>query len=173
MNYINSSLETSIVHSTLWHVKNVFTPLALEKIAGCWEHNTIWRMDRPLSRISFDEQQGGPLSLIGDELSHVVSDLIGKKVKYATGKVFIDFPGSQVPRHFDDPSITVMSQFYIDKNQQYPIPGTTFLEPFVHTIPYEFNCGYINLNADKKTHQSPLLKNVIRTSVGYQFLEID
>jgi hypothetical protein len=169
MTYINPDIQAVSVHSTLWQVKNVFTSHALGMIALSWEHDTIWKMDRPLSRLSFDGEQGGPLSLIGNELAGVVSNIIDKKVKYATGKVFVDLPGSQVPRHYDDPSITVMSQFYLDNNSIYPIPGTTFLEPFVHTIPYEFNCGYINLNADKKIHQSPILKHVIRTSVGYQF----
>lgn len=169
MSYINPEVEIFPVHATLWQVKNIFTDNALDIFNMTFNPDTIWKMDRPLARLSFDGDLKGPISRIGEELATTVGNTIGQPVEYRAGKVFIDLPGSEVPRHFDDTAITVMAQFYIGK-YNYPVPGTLFLEPFIYTVPYEFNCGYINLNADKKMHQSPFIKSGIRTSVGYQFI---
>lgn len=170
MNFINPNLEVIKIHNTLWEVKQIFTEDALSFFDSCFDSERRWNMDRRLERLSLpcpgEEDLFYP---IGTQLAETVSNTIGQKVNYATSKLFLDLPKSHVPKHSDADQIYVMSQVYLGKNNDNFIPGTEFLEPVVHTVNYENNCGYFNLNTDKKSHQSVNVMNDYRLSVGFQF----
>ena len=170
MQYLNPNLEVIPIHGSLWEIKNVFTQECLDFIDGFFEHGHNWHMDRRLQRMSFPtSNELSPFLDLGQELCAVAKAAVGRDLRYRVAKLFLDIPGSEVPRHSDADDIVVMSQIYLRKSN-HPIPGTMFLEPTIHTVQYEYNCGYFNLNTDKKIHQSPFLINGYRTSIGFQFI---
>ena len=169
MPQLNPDIQITQIHSTLWEIAEVFTPEFLDQIQQYFEHGTEWHMDRPLSRLSYPiGNDQDPFSEVGWEMAPMVSATIGRDILYRKAKIFLDLPGSEVPRHSDADNIDVMSQVYLLKSDR-PIPGTMFLEPVLHTVKYRYNCGYLNLNTDRKIHQSPFLINGYRTSLGFQF----
>ena len=170
MNFINPDLKIIKIHDTLWEVKQIFTEEALSIFDSCFDNDYKWNMDRRLERLSLkfpiEEDLFSP---IGAQLADTVSNTIEQEVIYACAKIFLDLPNSHVPKHSDSDQIYVMSQVYLGKNNNNLIPGTQFLEPIIHTVNYENNCGYFNLNTDKKIHQSLHVKNDYRLSIGFQF----
>lgn len=166
---INPNIEIIRIHSSLWEVKQVFAKAYLDYLDQFFEYGNNWHMDRRLARLSYpvgnDED---PFWAAGEALSPVVAQAVGNTVQYRKAKLFLDLPGSEVPKHKDANDIDVMTQVYLKKSD-HPVPGTMFLEPYLHTVKYEYNCGYFNLNTDKKIHQSPFVINGYRTSMGFQF----
>lgn len=166
---INPNVTVVSIHSTLWEVKNVFTDSYLAHLDQFFEHGNAWHMDRRLARMSHpvgnDEDPFWPA---GEAMSALVTQAVGQPVQYRKAKLFLDLPGSEVPKHTDASDIDVMTQIYLKKSD-HPVPGTMFLEPYIHTVKYEYNCGYFNLNTDRKIHQSPFVINGYRTSMGFQF----
>ena len=164
---LNPDLEIVIIHSTLAEIKNVFTTATLELIDGYFEHDHEWLMDRRLARLSYPTRNDiDPFKEIGQDMCSLANEVYANSnLIYRKAKLFLDLPGSEVPKHSDADDIGLMSQVYL-RNSNHPIPGTIFLEPFIHTVKYEYNCGYLNLNFDKKIHQSGFLINGYRTSFG-------
>ena len=166
---INSDIKVVRIHDSLWEVKHVFTDAYLAHLGQFFEYGHAWNMDRRLARLSYPVgNDDDPFWSAGEELSKIVGDTVGQQIQYRKAKLFLDLPGSEVPKHSDANDIDVMSQIYLLKSD-HPMPGTMFLEPIIHTVKYEYNCGYLNLNTDKKIHQSPFVINGYRTSIGFQF----
>jgi len=170
MHYLNPDIDVNVPFDTLWEINSVFTQETLDWLDTFFEHGYHWHMDRRLARMSYpvgnDED---PFRELGLEMAELCRQTTGLDVEYRKAKLFLDLPGSEVPRHRDATDISIMSQVYLMKSN-HPIPGTTFMEPITHTVKYEQNCGYFNLNADLKTHQSGFLTNGYRTSIGFQFV---
>jgi hypothetical protein len=169
MLHINPNIQIHQIHSTLWEIHDVFTTEFLDSIQQYFDYGTGWHMDRRLARLSYPiGNDQDPFSDAGHELSRIVGNTVSREILYRKAKIFLDLPGSEVPKHKDADNIDVMCQVYLMKSD-HPIPGTMFLEPIPHTVKYKFNCGYFNLNTDRKIHQSPFLINGYRTSMGFQF----
>ena len=169
MLHINTNIQVHQIHSTLWEIHDVFTTEFLDSIQQYFDYGTGWHMDRRLARLSYPiGNDQDPFSDVGWEMAPIVSATVGQEILYRKAKIFLDLPGSEVPRHSDADNIDVMSQVYLMKSD-HPVPGTMFLEPVLHTVKYRYNCGYLNLNTDRKIHQSPFLINGYRTSLGFQF----
>ena len=164
---LNPNLEIVRIHDTLAEIKNVFSQETLDLIDGYFEHDHEWLMDRRLARLSYPTSNDvDPFNAIGLDMCALANEVYNSaNLIYRKSKLFLDLPGSEVPKHSDANDIGLMSQVYL-RNSNHPIPGTIFLEPFIHTVKYEYNCGYLNLNFDKKIHQSGFLINGYRTSFG-------
>lgn len=166
---INSDVTVTQIHSSLWEIENVFTAEFLHSLQQYFDYGTEWHMDRRLARLSYPiGNDDDPFRDMGWNMASWISGIIAQPIHYRKAKLFLDLPGSEVPRHSDADNIDVMSQVYLMKSD-HPIPGTMFLEPVLHTVKYRYNCGYLNLNTDRKIHQSPFLINGYRTSLGMQF----
>lgn len=169
MNYINTAASVESVHSTLYTTHNVLSQDALSMIDGYLGHGHVWLMDRPMARLSLPPgNDEDPFHDVGQEMAAWVSHVFNQKVQYRKAKLFLDLPGSEVPLHKDADNIDVMSQIYLS-HSDHPIPGTTFMEPYPFTVPFRYNCGYLNDNQDRKTHRSGFLINGYRLSIGFQF----
>ena len=168
-NILNKNLQVINIHEFLWEVKEIFSKECLDFLDQFFEYGNEWHMDRKLARLSYPVgNDNDPFWAVGEAVKNLVINTIGHDCRYRKAKLFLDLPGSEVPRHSDAEDIDVMTQVYL-KHSDHPIPGTMFLEPFIHTVKYEYNCGYFNLNTDRKIHQSPFLINGYRTSMGFQF----
>jgi hypothetical protein len=166
---INSDIKITQIHSTLWEIQDVLTEECLADLQRYFDYGTEWHMDRKLSRLSHPiGNDQDPFRDLGFEFAPVVAQAIGQEIWYRKAKLFLDLPGSEVPLHSDADNIDVMSQVYLMKSD-HPVPGTMFLQPVLHTVKYRYNCGYLNLNTDRKIHQSPFVINGYRTSLGFQF----
>lgn len=171
--HISPNIEIIQVHPTLYEIKNVFTQDYLDLIDTRLEYGFLWNMDRKLQRLShsgIEENNMDPFYHSGAELASLVSKVVNKKLSYRIAKLFLDLPGSEVPRHNDANDIAVMLQVYLYGTGP-KVPGTCFLEPMFHNVDFEYNCGYININTDKKYHLSPTVHRGYRTSIGYQFID--
>ena len=176
--HISPNIEIIQVHSTLYEIKNVFTQDYLDLIDTRLEYGFLWNMDRKLQRLSHsgieenvltDKNAMDPFYHAGAELEPLVSKLANEKLSYRIAKLFLDLPGSEVPRHHDNNDIAVMLQVYLYASGP-KVPGTCFLEPMFNNVDFEYNCGYININTDKKYHLSPTVHRGYRSSIGYQFI---
>jgi hypothetical protein len=169
MNYINVDAVSTPVHPTLFTTENVLSQSALDLIQEYCGHGHVWHMDRPMARLSLPPgNDEDPFEHIGHDMAAWVSDVFRSEVRYRKAKLFLDLPGSEVPLHKDADNIDIMSQVYLT-HSDHPIPGTTFMEPYPFTVPFQYNSGYLNDNRDRKTHRSGFVINGYRLSIGFQF----
>jgi hypothetical protein len=170
MKYINPDCQPKAVHASLWQMHHVFAPDFFQKLPE-WYQGTRWNMDRALARLSWPcfpyEHNVDPLQDIGQEMAELVSQALGRPVRYTMAKLFLDLPGSSVPLHTDANTIDIMAQVYLS-DTDWPLPGTVFEEPWPHTVKYQYNCGYFSINQDQKLHQSGVVNGVCRNSMGFQ-----
>lgn len=169
MQLLNPNASHIKVHDTLFCTYDVLSQPALDHINQYLEFGHQWHMDRRLARLSFPSGNDiHPFTDIGEQMADFVSEVMHERVLYRTAKIFLDLPGSEVPLHCDADNIGVMSQVYLSQSD-HPIPGTTFLQPYPYTVPFKYNCGYLNDNRDRKIHKSGFLINGYRLSIGFQF----
>lgn len=166
MQFINQAIEIVQVHPTLYEINNVFNDEFLADIDARCEHGLTWAMDRRLARLSQTDHDFFEQS--GREFQTLLSDLAGQEVWYRIGKLFLDLPGAEVPLHSDANDIDIMTQVYLHGTAP-NLPGTTFLEPVIHSVKNNYNCGYINFNSDKKKHQSTHVVGGYRLTTAFQF----
>lgn len=170
MSTLNPQRSAQQIHATLWEIHDVFTDQALADLSQHYAAGTIWHMDRDLARLSYPyDLSQDPLESLGQQFSAWISELLARGISYRRAKIFLDLPGSHVPRHRDAPDIDIMCQVYLTSSDL-PLPGTVFREPTWHTVPYRRNHGYVNINTDLKTHESPASRNGLRASLGFQLL---
>lgn len=166
---LSPSLELVRIHDTLWEMRDVFSKDYLDYIDTFLDRGHNWFMDRRLSRLSLPaDTLDQPFESAGIALAQKISQVIGETLCLRHAKLLLDLPGNHgVPTHVDDPSILVMCQVYLTGSLR-PLPGTTFLDPRQHTIQYQVNHGYININTDAKRHNS-LPTTDLRCSMALQF----
>ena len=170
MTYINPAATLVPIHHSLWEMHDVFLPEFFNALPD-YHNQTRWNMDRALARLSWPcfpyENNLDPLQQLGTEMAQLVSRALSREVHYSMAKLFLDLPGSCVPLHSDSDRIDIMAQVYITQTD-WPLPGTVFEQPWPHTVQYRYNCGYFNLNQDRKLHHSGQVTGVCRSSVGFQ-----
>jgi hypothetical protein len=168
-NVLGPKLAMEQISPTLWEIHDVFHEEYLAYLDRYTHDTNVWIMNRAESRISSPiDNTSKPFDAAGRALLPTVSQHLSVPLQYSFAKMFLDFAGSSVPMHTDQPGIAVMCQIYLTAGD-FTIPGTVFMDPTLHTVKFRRNHGYVNLNIDAKNHMSPKLTTGVRVSLALQY----
>jgi len=176
----------------LWYLPQVFDNQTYREMRRCYrETATGWQCLVPNRLISLPNNPDYQyLQAVAQDINLAVSELTGLQLRPLNQEIFIDLPGHQLSRHFDNDNYRVLLQVYCGDIAQ-PNMGTQwymgdknpslFAQHGVDSIvdvqgldivetPYAPNAGYINDNTVKKAHGTRrITPGLSRESVLFTF----
>lgn len=175
MNHIRSDLEIQKIHDSLYKVHGVFNEDTLCWLKTFFDYNNRfdvdWQFQGPFTRLLYPKLITDPVfSSIINEWQTVIAKIYDQPLQPMQAKLWLDLPGHRFLEHRDSADIKVMTQIYLWSNDESVTPGTTFLEPEVISIPFKYNCGYININDPQKLHCTDMF-TTYRCSMGLLYTQ--
>ena len=160
VNGFGQDSKFTLVAPNLWWVYDAFDNGTLEWMQGIYvDTNNKFEVSRPHNRLllanGVDQRK---LQEIGRMLLPDLEKILDLKLSLMISKFWLDLPNFGCQPHGDSAEIIVTLQIYVDvkhiEDHELRLYGAEFMhvDPLIEA-PIVENCGYLNLNTDRKVHQ--------------------